>query len=227
MGALVQAAGATPGLAAAQPVTLGAAMTAGNFGFATARFAASASIVSVIDNLGNAWTFSTPYSGGGGGANAYAYRYNVGAATTLTWTFNVNQTAQLNILEYSGVLTSAALDTASSGATGTSTSPLSDALVTGHANEVAFGVISSAGTETFTQSGSWQIATGSGAPTARAPIVFQEFTGSGSSAAAAVAQNSSLLWIAQTVAFQLAGGAPSLALPPFHRPLRVWTRRSG
>lgn len=209
--ALVQAVGATPASSAAPAISF-TAITAGNFGFCAIRIGSATTVTSVVDNLGNAWTVSTVYSGGGAGAICFAYRYNIASGTTsLTWNLSAANTAHIVFVEFSSVLTAAAIDQTSVGATGTSTSALSDSVTTTSANELLLGVISAAGTETFSQSGSWLIAAGGSgatiAPTARLAIVYQEVTATGTYAAA-VTLSASLLWLARTVTFQ-ESGSPS------------------
>src|SRR5579859_97202 len=207
---LIQAVGATPASSSTPSISF-TAITAGNFGFCAIRIGSATTVTSVVDNLGGAWTVSTVYSGGGSGAICFAYRLNCpSGVTSVTWNLSAANGAHLVFVEFSTVLTTAAIDQTSAGATGTSTSALSDSVTTASASELLVVVMAAAGTETFSQSGSWLIASGGAggtiAPTARLAVVYQEVTATGTYAAA-VTLSASLLWLARTVTFQESGGA--------------------
>lgn len=206
---LLQEAGATPGLTTTPTITYPGLTTAGSLGVAQARVSSAATVTSLVDDHGGTWTV-LPGVVNGAGQTIFAYRVNMpgAVAPVLTWTFSVAQTAQLNIAEFSNVLTSSPIDQTSTGATGTSTTPLSDSITTTHATELLIGSISMGGTETFTQHGAWLIASGNGAPTARAVLVYKEVT-SIVTDAATVDGNSSLAWTAQTISFQQNGPSGS------------------
>lgn len=207
---LIQAVGAAPASSSTPAITF-AAIGSGHFGFATIRMASGISITSAIDNQGNVWTVSTPYSGGTGGQNAFAYRANItNAPTSLTWTLASASTTFLTAQEFDDVITASPIDQTSAGATGTGTAIASDSITTTHAAELLLGVCSAAGTDTpFVQSGSWLIASGTGAPTARSVVVYQYVTSTGTFNAA-VTGNTSLVWLAQTVSFQVQSTGSSI-----------------
>lgn len=177
---------------------------------------------SVTDNQGGTWTL-LPAVDSSPARDYIAYRFNApsNVAVTVTFAFGAANSPQIVMAEFSTVLTTSPLDQTSAGATGTSTTATSDNVTTTHSNELLVGFISMGTNETFSQHGSWSIALGNGAPTARAVLVYQEVTATGTYAAA-VDATVGIAWIAQTITFQEAGGAAPPQMPFVLRHQDVW-----
>ncbi len=199
---LIQTVGGT-GTGTSFALAYGSAVTAANWLGAGERQASAVTCTCADSvNAGN-WSGGTGnfQQDNGGGRNNMFYRENTGAGTpTVTLSLGASSTVFLTLTEFSTVNTSASLDQSLGGATGTGTALASANETTTSANELLFGVMSAAATSTFTQSGSWLIPSGTGQPTARETVVYQEVTAT-STYAAAVTIDASRAWIALFATF--------------------------
>lgn len=134
--------------------TLNTTSTAGNALILVVSIAAGATakISTVTDSAGNTWTVPSavpnqnPPANFVSGSNTYfamAYALNAAAITSVTVTISASKAFSYNMVEFSGVATSSAVDQSAAVSNSTSTTPLlTPSVVTTNANDLIIGGMS-------------------------------------------------------------------------------------
>ena len=128
--------------------------TSGNALIAIVAIAAGATakISSITDSAGNAWVVPSaspnqnPPANFVSGSNTYfaiAYALNAAAITSITVNISASKVFSYNVVEFSGVATSSAVDQSASSSNSTATSPLlTPSITTANANDLIIGGMS-------------------------------------------------------------------------------------
>lgn len=152
-----QSAVAVPGTSTT--LAFGSNLTAGNLLVLMCRLGANGTTMTTTDTLGHTWVEAVNVDNAAGGRRTFLrYVENCsGGANTITFTPSTSVTFRIAIFEYSGLLTSGALDQkTATGATGNSTTANSGNLTTTQADELLIG-FAERSTSTFVATGGFTI----------------------------------------------------------------------
>ncbi len=200
------------GTATTVPVAFPLAQAAGNLNIVAVGWNdTSASVNSVVDSRGNAYTLAVGPTSGSGLRQSIYYAKNIAAGSnTVTVTFNkAAALPDIRILEYSGLSTSSPLDVTATG-TGTGKSVSTASATTTSANELIFGAGMTAGTFNIAGPGFTTVIF-----TPDSDNAEQKLVSSTGSYNASASLTYSAAWVMQMATFRASGGtgnpAPTVA----------------
>jgi chitodextrinase len=209
----VQSAAQDPAAGNTVSVTYAAAQTAGNLNVVVVGWNDSiSSVASVTDSRNNTYLVAAgPTTYAGNATQVIYYAQNIAAgANTVTVTFNTTvNSPDVRVLEYSGIMTSAALDV-SAGASGSGTSLSSGTSTTTNANDLLVGA---------NYIGGGFVAVGSGytqrlVTNPDADLVEDRLVSATGSYSATSTQSPASWWVMQMAAFRTAGGSSTPTISP-------------